>query len=186
MSSVIDDFRKRSTQAVENLKEDLKSIRTGRVNPSLLENISVETYGGSMTLKLKELATITIDTPDCLAVIPFDSTVLSDIEKALLKSPLGFSPSIQGSKILVKIPPLSTEQREKYRKLAGQKIEERKHQIRNLRDETRRQIKSLFEKKEISEDEKFRLEKELDQENHQLMKVIELIKDKKEKEILEI
>ncbi|MCS6956787.1 MAG: ribosome-recycling factor, partial [Patescibacteria group bacterium] len=79
-----------------------------------------------------------------------------------------------------------TEQREKYIKLAGEKIEERKNQIRSLRDELRKNIKNLFEKKQITEDEKYRLEKEIDNQNSIIMKEIDLIKEKKETEIREL
>lgn len=185
-SDLLNEFKQKSQKIIEFLKEDLKSIKTGKANPSLVENIVVETYGGTTKLKLMELSTINSEGPNILTISPFDPSIITDIEKAILKSPLGLSPSIQGNKIIIKIPPLSSEQREKYIKLAREKIEERKNQIRNLRDEIRKMIKNLFEKKQITEDEKYRLEKDIDNQNSILMKEIDNIKEKKEREIKEI
>ncbi|MBI5127103.1 ribosome recycling factor [Candidatus Roizmanbacteria bacterium] len=180
------DFKRGCQKTIESLKEDLKSIRTGRATPSLVENLVVETYGGQSKLRLLEMATITTEGPQALLIIPFDPSVISDIEKAILKSPLGLSPNVQGSKIIIKIPSLSTEQREKFIKTAGEKIEDKKNQIRNLRDDVRKKIKTSFEKKETTEDVKYRLEKEIDNISQEFIQEIETIKTKKEAEIREI
>lgn len=180
------DFKIKCQTVINSLKEDLKNIRTGRANPSLVENLIVDAYNGSTRLKLMELATISTDGPTALSIVPFDPSTLSNIEKAILKSPLGLSPTTQGSRIILKIPPLSTEQREKFIKLVIEKIEEKKNQIRNFRDEIRKSIKSSYEAKETTEDEKFRLEKEIDNITQQLMKEIEEIKEKKQNEIREV
>lgn len=180
------DFKTKSQKVIEALKEDLKTIRTGRASPSLVENLIVEAYGGSTKLKLMELATITTEGPTALSIAPFDPSILSDIEKAILKSPLGLSPAVQGSRILLRIPALSTEQREKFIKLAVEKIEDKKNQIRALRDDSRKSIKNSFEKKETTEDEKYRLEKEIDSESSLFMEEIQVIREKKEAEIKEV
>jgi len=182
----VSDFKNGSQKIIEALKEELKSIRTGRISSALIENLIVETYGGSTKLKLMELSTIVNDTPTSLLITPFDPSTTQDIEKAILKSPLGISPSTQGNKIIIRFPPLSAEQREKYVKLTGEKIEEKKNQIRNLRDEIRKLIKTSFEKKEITEDDKYRLEKEIDEANTKIMEEITALKEKKEAEIREI
>lgn len=180
------DFKNKAQKIIFSLKEDLKSIRTGRATPSLVENLIVDAYGGSTKLRLMELATITTDGPTSLSIVPFDPSVLSDIEKSILKSPLGLSPNVQGSKIILRIPSLSTEQRDKFVKLAVEKIEEKKNQIRGLRDEIRKKIKLSFEKKEVTEDEKYRLEKEIDNLSSQSMEEIQSIREKKEAEIKEV
>ncbi len=180
------EFKAQSAKVIENLKEDLKSIRTGRATPSLVENIMIEAYGGQTKLRLLELATITSAGPSILSIAPFDPSVLSDIEKSLLKSPLGIGPVIQGNAITLHIPALSEEQREKFIKLAHQKIEERKGIIRNLRDNARKRIKTAFEKKEVTEDDKFRQEKDIDLASQKFMEEIELHKKHKEEEIREI
>lgn len=183
---ITSDFTSQANKTIESLKEDLKSIRTGRASPSLVENLTVETYGGESKLRLLELATIMTDGPSALSISPYDPSVLQDIEKAILKSPLGLTPSTQGSKIIIRIPSLNTEQREKYIKVVGEKVEEKKVTIRNHRDDARRTIKTAFEKKEMSEDEKYRLEKEIDTQSTKFMEAINTIKENKEKEIMEV
>ncbi len=186
MNPIVEQFKQVSFIAISFLKEDLKSIRTGKANSALVENLIVETYGGQSKLKLMEVATIMTEGPSALVIAPFDPSTLGDIEKAILKSPIGISPAVQGNRIMVKIPPLSQEQREKLVKLVHQKTEERRNIIRNYRDEGRKKIKIQFEAKEISEDEKFRIEKELDNAAQQEMSEIQTIKEKKEKEIMEL
>ncbi len=183
---LINQYQQQAEKTIESLKEELKSFRTGRVNPSLVENILVETYGGTTKLRLMELATITTEDFQALLIVPFDPSVLTDIEKAILKSPLGITPQTQAGKILLRFPPLSQEQREKILKLVNQVVEEKKQMIRNFRDATRKNIKTKLEKKEISEDEKYRLEKEIDQVTQKILIEIQKIKEGKENEIREI
>ncbi|NMB83786.1 ribosome recycling factor [Candidatus Roizmanbacteria bacterium] len=186
MHPIIADFKQNSQKIFSSLKENLKTVRTGRASPSLVENLMVETYGGQAKLRLFELASITTDGPTVIAILPFDPSVISDIEKAILKSPLGLSPQTQGNRILLRLPPLSEEQREKMTKLVGQMIEEKKNHIRSLRDDARKKIKLMFEKKEITEDDKYRLEKEIDNENQINTEEIQKIKENKDKEIHEV
>lgn len=183
---LVDLFRQNVSKTIASLKDELKTFRTGRASPSLVENIIVETYSGTTKLHLRELATITTEGPQILSIIPFDHSILLDIEKAILRSPLGLTPQTQAGKILLKLPPLSQEQREKILKLLGGTVENKKQIIRNLRDEARKNIKSRFEKKEISEDEKYRLEKEIDEATQKIMEDIQKIKETKEKEIKEL
>jgi len=183
---IISTFNQQSSKTIASLKEDLKSIRTGRASPSLVENLNVETYGGQTKLRLLELATIITEGASSLSISPFDPSVIQDIEKAILKSPLGLTPATQGTKIIIRIPSLNTEQREKYIKVVREKVEEKKITIRNHRDDSRRIIKNSFEKKEMSEDEKYRLEKEIDTQSTKFMEEINVIKENKEKEIMEV
>lgn len=171
---------------IEQLKEDLKTFRTGRANPTMIEFLVVETYGGQTKMKLLEMATILTEGPTTLIINPFDPTTLSDIEKAILKSPIGLSPITQGNRIILQVPALSQEQREKLIKLCHMKIEEKRNTIRNMRDEARKKIKTMFEAKEITEDDKFRVEKEIDTITQKYMEEVEVIRDKKDREITEI
>jgi ribosome recycling factor len=118
--------------------------------------------------------------------MPYDSSTSQDIEKAILKSPLGISPQPQAGKILVKIPPLSEEQRQKLTKIVSQKIEEKKVSIRGNRDEARKKIKNLLDQKQITEDQKFRFEKEIDTVTQKATEELQTIKEAKEQEILTI
>ena len=182
----LNQFKTNLTQTLSHLKEQLKTIRTGRANPSIIEDLTVETYGGSTILKLKELATIVSEGPSALIVAPFDPSTIQDIEKAILKSPLGLTPATQGSRITLRIPAMSQEQREKYIKLVGQMIEEKRVIARNHRDDVRKKIKELFDSKETTEDEKYRVEKEIDTISQKAMEDIQTLKDLKETEIKEI
>ncbi|MBI4004577.1 ribosome recycling factor, partial [Candidatus Roizmanbacteria bacterium] len=96
-----DVFKSQIDRSLAALKEELKSIRTGRANPSVLENIVVETYGGQTKLRLMELSSIMTDDPVTLTVSPYDPSTLTDIERAILKSPLGLNPQLQGNRIVV-------------------------------------------------------------------------------------
>ena len=183
---IISTFSQQANKTIQSLKEDLKSIRTGRASPSLVENLVIETYGGQTKLRFFDFATITNDGPSALTILPFDPSVIQDIEKAILKSPLGLTPAVQGSKIIIRIPSLNSEQREKYIKIVGEKVEEKKVTIRNQRDNARKIIKTSFEKKEMGEDEKYRLEKEIDNQTTKFMEEINIIKESKENEIREV
>lgn len=183
---IVSTFDERATKTIASLKEDLKSIRTGRASPNLVENLIVETYGGQSKLRLLELATIMTEGASSIAISPYDPAVIQDIEKAILKSPLGLTPSTQGTRIVIRIPSLNTEQREKYIKVVAEKVEEKKIIVRNHRDDCRRVIKNLLEKKEMSEDEKYRLEKEIDTRSTKFMEDINVIRENKEKEIMEV
>ncbi len=186
MNSFTEEFNSKAEKIITSLREVLKTIRTGRANPSLVENLIVETYGGQAKLKLLELASIISEGPAVIAITPFDPSVLQDIEKAILKSPLGINPANQGNRIIIRIPPLSHEQREKMVKLISQEVETKKSSIRSLRDDIRKQIKLKFEAKEITEDDKFRWEKEIDNLIQKVFDEAKLIKEKKEQEIFEV
>jgi len=186
MDPLISSFQSSLQSIVLRLKEDLKTIRTGRANPAILENLIVDAYAGQTKLKLLELSTITTEGPANIIVLPFDPSTIKDIETAILKSPLGFSPQTQGTRIIVRLPALSQEQREKFTKLVSQMIEDKKTQVRNERDEVRKKIKQDFEAKIVTEDQKFRLEKDIDSMTQKYNLEIQQIKESKEKEIMAI
>jgi len=179
----ISKFKEQSEKTIAYLVEELKSIRTGKASPAMIENIEVNAYDEKSFFHLKELAAITNLDVQTLLIKPFDPSIISNIEKALLKSPLGISPKTQGTEIIVKFPPLTQEQREKFIKLLHQIVEEKREQIRRFRDEARRIIKNQYEEKKMGEDERYRLEKNLDEETKKFMERIEEIKKKKELEI---
>lgn len=182
----LNQYKTSLSQTLSHLKDQLKTIRTGRANPSMIEDLLVETYGGSTTLKLKELSTIVTEGPSALIVAPFDPSTITDIEKAILKSPLGLTPATQGSRITLRIPAMSQEQRDKFVKLVGQMIEDKRVVARNHRDDVRKKVKESFDLKELTEDEKYRIEKEIDVISQKTMEEIQKLKDLKEAEIREI
>ncbi len=182
----VSEFKQNTGKTIDFIKADLKTVRTGRATSSLIENLPVETYGGQAKLKLLELASITSEGPTSLVVAPFDPSILADIEKAILKSNIGATPQITGGRIMLRFPPLSQDQRQNLIRVVAQKIEEKKVAVRNYRDSARKTIKSSLEKKEITEDDKFRLEKEIDTLTQEFMTVIDNLKSAKETEISQI
>ncbi len=182
----IDDFTKASQAIILHLREDLKTIRTGRANPAVLEDLIVEAYGGQSKFKMLELATITTDGASQLIVAPYDPVTITDIERAVLKSPMGLTPVNQGGRIIIRIPPLSQEQRQKLAKIINQKIEEKKNSIRMQRDEARKKIKQQAEANEITKDDRFRMEKDIDTASQKIMVEIDTIKKNKDTEIMQV
>ncbi len=186
MNDILSQFKTTIQTITQGLKDELKGIRTGRANPGMIENIQVDTYNGTMKLKLLELATITNDGSSALMILAFDPSTVADIERAIQASPLGINPQTEGTKIILRIPPLSQEQRVKYVKLASQLIEETKNKIRFARDEARKKIKRLEDEKSITEDDRYRSEKEIDQMTATSSEELQTIKSHKEKEIMEV
>lgn len=182
----LNNFKTQLNQSVVRTQDNLATIRTGRATGALVENIMVNTYGGQANLKVIELATITNEGPQTLLVTPFDPSVTGDLEKALRESSLGFSVSVSGNQIRAKTPPLTEEQRQKYTKLVSQFSEEGREAIRRARDEIRKKLKDEFDNKEISEDQKYRLEDEIDKAAKEFTEKIEELKKRKEQEVLNI
>lgn len=186
MNEILSQYKNSIQTIVQGLKDELKGIRTGRANPGMIENIQVEAYGGTMKMKLLELGAITNEGNSALMIMVFDPSTVQDIEKAILASPLGINPQTEGSKIILRIPPLSQEQRIKYTKLVSQLVEESKNKIRFGRDEARKKIKRMQDDKEITEDDRYRSEKEIDQITTSSNEELQIIKEHKEKEIMEV
>lgn len=180
------ELKEKLNKNLEYTKQELQSIRTGKASPSLVENIIVETYGGSAKLRLAELSTITTEGPSGLLISPFDVSTIKDIEKAILTSPLNLSPRLEGKDFHIKLPALTEDQRKQFIKIISQKAEENKVKIRSARDDARKELKTSFENKSISEDQKFRIEKEIDKIIQNFNDQIENLKSRKEKELMEI
>jgi len=185
MHEIILSFKSNAEKHIANLREELKGIRTGRAHTGMIENMQIEAYGGTK-MKLIELSSITIESTDALIITPFDPTTVSDIEKGILSSPLGFNPQTQGMRIVVRVPPLSEEQRIKYTKVVSQLVEDTKNQVRYERDTIRKKIKNKEDSKELTEDDRYRLEKEIDELTGKLNTELQTIKDNKEQEIMEV
>lgn len=157
MDPVLNESSQKIESALSHLKRELATIRAGRANPTLVENIPVNVYGGQM--KLVELGTIGAPQPSLLTVQVWDATVVSDIEKAILEANLGLNPSNDGSLIRLPIPPLTEERRQEFVKLAHQKGEAAKVEIRQVRAEERDKWENQKTANEFGEDELLRREK---------------------------
>lgn len=157
MDPYLQEVNSKIQNALEHLKRELSGIRAGRANPSLLEEISVNAYGAKM--KMMEVGTISAPQPSLLTVQVWDASLVRDVEKAIMEANLGLNPSNEGQTVRVPIPPLNEERREEFVKLAHQKGEGCKVEIRQVRQEQREAWVKAKESGEIGEDELFRREK---------------------------
>jgi len=170
-------------KAIGAFERDLSRVRTGRASAALLEGINVDYYGTSMPLN--QVASIAIPESRLLTIQPWDIKILGDIEKAVLKSDLGLTPANDGKIIRVHVPPLTEERRKELFKLVKKMAEECRVAIRNIRREAIERLKGRKKAKEISEDDLFRLQDEVQKVTDDHIKKVEGIIADKEKEILE-
>lgn len=164
------------------LKKEYQSIRTGQATPSILDGISVESYGSMMPIN--QVANIGIEDPKTLKITPWDATVTKEIEKAIQTSDLGLSVRVDDSGLRVIFPPLTAERRTMFVKLAKEKLEDAKISVRKEREKTLKDFDAKEEAGAVTEDEVKRLRNELQKMIDEINKKLEEIKDKKEKEIL--
>jgi ribosome recycling factor len=137
--------------AIEVLKKDFGSIRTGRASLALLEGISVEYYGSQSPIN--QVATLNVPDSRTISIQPWDPKVINEIEKAILRSDLGLTPTNDGKLIRINIPPLTEERRKQLVKVVKKRTEEAKVAVRNIRRDTNEQLKKLNKDKELSEDD---------------------------------
>ncbi len=171
---------------VEMTNSDIASIRTGKATPGMVSDISVLAYGGASRMKVMELASVSANDPTTIVIDPWDKSVIGDIKKGIEIANVGFTPIIDGEKIRINIPPLTTEDREKFVKLLSAKIENARVAIRQLRSDFMKDIKEAFENKDITEDEKFADEKKLQDITDTYIEKIEEIGEKKKSELLSL
>lgn len=179
-------IKSRMQAICDSLQSDIASIRTGRAAPALVENIVVPAYGGTQRLKVMELASITAPDPSQLVISPWDKSIIGDIKKGILEANIGMNPNIDGEIIRIVMPPMTTEDREKYVKLLSVKLENGKVSIRQIRGDEMHDIKKKFEAKEITEDEHFAQEKRLQEITDEFVGKIEEMGEKKKSELLQI
>jgi ribosome recycling factor len=171
-------------KAVDVLKNDLLTIRTGRASPALVEQLPVEAYG--TISPLIQLATISAPDARLITIKPFDAGTLGNIEKAILKSDLGLTPSNDGKLIRLPIPPLTEERRRALVKRVHQRIEEAHIVIRNIRHHALDDLKDFEKEKLISEDDHFRAKDQLQELTNKYIAQMDELGKAKEKEVMEI
>lgn len=184
MDPVLTEPNKKIEAALEHLRMELSGIRAGRANPALIENIPVEAYGGRM--KLIELGNISAPQPTLLTVNVWDTSILTNVLKAIQEANLGLNPAIDGQLIRLPIPPLTEERREEFIKLLHQKLEEARVQIRQIRQDFRQEWKKQSDDGQFGKDEFFRREKLLQELVDKNIEEIEEIGKGKESDLIEI
>src|SRR5215204_2009894 len=177
-----DDLKRRMHGAVDALKHDLGGLRTGRASTALLDPIHVEVYGSSMPLN--QVATVSTPEARMLSVQVWDRSNVQPVEKAIRSAGLGLNPITDGQVIRLPIPELTEERRKELAKLVGQYAEKAKIAVRNVRRDGMEHLKADEKKHQISEDERKRLEIEVQKLTDDTIKEIDVAADAKEKEIL--
>jgi len=182
--AILNDAKEKMKKSEESLQRELGQIRAGRANASLLDRITVDYYGAPTPLN--QLSSITIPEARVLMITPFDKSAMEDIEKALLASDIGISPTNDGTVIRLVIPQLTEERRKEIAKEVSKQGENAKIAIRNIRRDAIDELKKLEKNKEISEDELRGLEKDVQTLTDASAKNIEAIVKNKETEILDV
>jgi ribosome recycling factor len=177
------DIQRRMHGAVESLKHDLGGLRTGRASITLLEPVHVEVYGSNMPLN--QVATISAPEPRMLSVQVWDRSNVGLVEKAIRSAGLGLNPVTEGQNVRLPIPDLTEERRKELAKLAGQYAEKAKIAVRNVRRDGMDALKQDEKKNEISEDERKRLETEVQKLTDETISEVDAAAAAKEKEILQ-
>jgi len=183
IADIYDDTKDRMGKTITALENELKRVRTGRASLSLLDGIRVDYYG-TMT-PLNQMATLAVPESRLITIQPWDASVLKDIEKAVLKSDLGLTPSNDGKIIRLSIPPLTEDRRKELVKVVHKMCEEHKVAVRNIRRDSNDLLKTLKKDGDISEDDAFKAQDEVQKITDQFIKDIDDIYKEKEKEILE-
>lgn len=176
------DLERRMKGAVESLKSDLSGLRTGRANTALLDPVQVEVYGSKMPLN--QVATVSVPEPRMLSVQVWDKANVTPVEKAIRAAGLGLNPVSDGQMLRLPIPDLTEDRRKELAKLAGQYAEKARIAIRNVRRDGMDALKADENKKEISEDDRKRLETEVQKMTDDIIASADAAAADKEKEIL--
>lgn len=183
-ADLFDDAERRMKKAVDSLKQDLSSLRTGRANASLLDRIQVEYYGAQTPIN--QVATISVPEARLLVIQPWDRKLLTDIEKAIQRSDLGINPTNDGQVIRLAIPQMSEERRRDLVKSLHKKLDEHKVAIRNVRRDVQDKLRDREKKKEVSEDELKRSTDKLQKLTDRYIDDMDKVGKTKETEILEV
>ncbi|MCI2426038.1 ribosome recycling factor [Candidatus Acetothermia bacterium] len=163
------------------LKEGLAKIQTGRANPMMIEDITVDYYGTSVPLR--ELGNITTPDPSLLAIHPYDKTQMAAMEKAILAADLGLNPANDGMIIRIKIPKLSEQRRTELVKIIKKRGEETKVALRNIRREVNENLNALKKEKQLSEDDYHRYREQIDRDIHSYSDQIDKIVEQKQAQL---
>jgi ribosome recycling factor len=184
IESAMKDANHKMEQAISHLKEDLAGIRTGRATPAVLNRITVEYYG--TPVPLNQLASMSVPEPRLLQVQPFDKNSIGAIEKAIMSSDLGITPSNDGNLIRLAFPQLTEERRKELVKQVHHRAEEGRVAVRNIRRHTKEEMEKLEREGGISEDDLIRAEKELQKLTDRFVAEVDQIQGHKEQELMEV
>ena len=181
---VLKEVDRKMDLAIDALRRELNSLRTGRATPALIENVSIDYYG--VPTPLKQIASISAPDARAIMVQPWDKQSMREIEKSLMKSDMGFNPSNDGNMITVPIPPLNQERRQDMVRLLKRKLEEGKVSVRNVRREGLEHLRKLEKDKSISQDQNRRAQEQLQKATDGHTKTVDEVGAAKETEIMQV
>jgi ribosome recycling factor len=183
---MIDDIKsdaaERMGKSVQALETELAKLRTGRAHPSLLEHISVSYYGSDTPLN--QVANVTVEDGRTLVVQPWEQSMVSAVEKAILESDLGLNPNTAGTVIRIPLPPLTEERRKDLAKIVRNEGEQAKVAVRNIRRDANTELKNLVKEKLITEDDEHRGQEVIQNLTDQHVKEIDQRVEQKEKDLM--
>lgn len=184
MDKLLAETKQKMKHVVERLEHDFATIRTGRASPALLDRVKVSHYGSEMLIK--ELATISVPEARMLVITPWDKGALKAIEKAIMASDLSLNPSSDGNVIRLEIPPLTEERRKELAKLVGQKAEEARVAVRNIRRDANASLEKMEKSQGLSEDDVIRGKKDVQELTDEFIKEIDAAAEHKSEEVMEL
>jgi ribosome recycling factor len=184
IDELLADAKERMNKSVESTRNELATVRTGRASPHLLDRLSVDYYGEETPLQ--QLAQVAATDARLLTVTPYDKSSISAIEKAVMESDLGLTPSNDGKLIRLPIPQLTEERRKELVKIVRQMAEDGRVAVRNVRRDVMHHLKELVDKGEVGSDEERRAEERVQKLTDENTHTIDELLKKKEAEILEV
>ncbi len=184
MKERMDDAKRRMEGAVKALGTELSTVRTGRASAALLDRVSVDAYG--TRTPLKQVATVTAPDARMISVAPFDKTLVQAIEKAIMESDLGLTPSNDGQLIRIAVPQLSEERRKEFVRLIGKMGEEARISVRNVRRDVLNEMKRAEKDGDLGRDELGRAQDEVQKLTDAQVKAVDELLVRKEAEIMEV
>jgi ribosome recycling factor len=182
--SALKDADHKMKRALEVARDEFQTVRTGRATPAVLNRVTVDYYGTQTPMN--QLASFSVPEPRTLVIQPFDKGAMAAMEKAIMQSDLGLTPSNDGNVIRLAFPPLTEERRKDLIKVVHQRAEEARVSVRNVRRHIKEELEALQKASEISEDELTRSEKELQKLTDTHIAEIEDLLTHKEKELMEV
>ena len=184
MQDIEADARQRMSKSLSALKIELAKIRTGRAHTSLLDHLTVEYYGSQVPFN--QVANVSVEDARTLSITPWEKSMVSKLEKAILNSDLGLNPNTAGTVIRVPVPPLTEERRKELVRVVRHEAENGRVAIRNIRRDANHDFKDLLKEKEISEDEDRRAQERIQKLTDEFIAKMDGLLAEKEKELMEI
>ncbi|MDQ2680501.1 MAG: ribosome recycling factor [Candidatus Eremiobacteraeota bacterium] len=183
-NAVLGDAQSKMSKALDVVRSEFASIRTGRATPALLDRLHVEAYGSAVPLK--QVATVTTPDARSLMIAAYDRSMVGEIRKAIEKSDLGLTPNVDGNAIRLSIPPLNEERRKDLVKVIKKKAEDGRIAVRNVRHKIHDDLKAQLKDHKLTEDESKRFQDQLQKVTDKFVKEIDGLVISKEKEIMEV